>query len=675
MTGAPNTAAGVPATAPTPAAAPRAAAAAAAAAVPAVPAGAILAEPLTAPVDRLAATSPDATAVIEVGERPRTLTWAELRAEADRVSAVLLGLGVKPGESVAFQLPNWAECVTVTLGVLQIGAVVAPIMPVFGEREVAMVLSRSRARVLILPRSFRRRRHADELPGVVREAASRDLPLAVQHVLVVPDLDPTGTPRAGTDPAAPPTSLASGHFSPQNAAGTTNSDHSREGEATPPTSAPAAPRTSAPPTSPASGHFSPQNAAGTTESDHSREEEAAGDAGAAAGWTWHDFDGALAGARVDAAALEARRPTADDVAQLLFTSGTTGEPKGVQHAHRTLGLATAMEVAHLGLTGDDRVYIPSPLAHQTGFLYGLVLSWRLGVAAVVQPIWSAEVALRQAFGQARASFVQAATPFLMDVVEAVEHGEPAPSSLRIFVATGAAVPRELAERATRVLQTAVCGAFGTTETCLGTLSAPTDPPGSAWGTDGRPLDGIRIRIVDDAGIPLPAGREGNYELLSPTMFLGYLDRPDLTAEVFTADGWYKTGDLGIVDADGFLHVTGRVKDVINRGGEKVPVVEIENLLFTHPSVKDVAIVAMPDARLGERACAFVVTADDAEPLEFAEMQRFLAAAKVSKYYWPERLETIDSLPRNPVGKIQKNLLRERVAALVAGSTTREKAEA
>jgi non-ribosomal peptide synthetase component E (peptide arylation enzyme) len=263
----------------------------------------------------------------------------------------------------------------------------------------------------------------------------------------------------------------------------------------------------------------------------------------------------------------------------------------------------------------------------------------------------------------------------MDVVEAVEGGEPAPGSLRIFVATGAAVPRELAERATRVLQTAVCGAFGTTETCLGTLSSPTDPPGSAWGTDGRPLDGIRIRIVDDSGTELPAGVEGNYELLSPTMFLGYLDRPDLTAEVFTADGWYKTGDLGVVDADGFLHVTGRVKDVINRGGEKVPVVEIENLLFTHPSVADVAIVAMPDPRLGERACAFVVTAGGAAPLPFGEMQEFLAAARVSKYYWPERLEFIDALPRNPVGKIQKNLLRERIAALVSASEKVEKAPA
>ncbi|MDO9397055.1 MAG: AMP-binding protein, partial [Herbiconiux sp.] len=155
----------------------------------------------------------------------------------------------------------------------------------------------------------------------------------------------------------------------------------------------------------------------------------------------------------------------------------------------------------------------------------------------------------------------------------------------------------------------------------------------------------------------------HFELHSPTEFDGYLDRPDQTAEVFTADGWYRTGDLARLDPAGRLHITGRVKDVINRGGEKIPVVEIENLLFAHPAVADVAIVAMPDARLGERGCAFVVMSVGRGMLTFTEMQRCLAEAHVSKYYWPERLEIVPELPRNAVGKIQKNLLRERAATL------------
>ncbi|WP_350271714.1 AMP-binding enzyme [Frondihabitans sucicola] len=153
------------------------------------------------------------------------------------------------------------------------------------------------------------------------------------------------------------------------------------------------------------------------------------------------------------------------------------------------------------------------------------------------------------------------------------------------------------------------------------------------------------------------------------MFGGYLDRPDLTDDVFTADGWYRTGDLAKIDAKGFLHITGRIKDVINRGGEKIPVVEIENLLYQHPMVSDAAIVAMPDPRLGERACAFVVAAKDGAHLDFATMQKYLGDAGVSKYYWPERLEFIDEIPRNVVGKVQKNLLRDRAAALVAASNT------
>jgi 3-phosphoshikimate 1-carboxyvinyltransferase len=173
-----------------------------------------------------------------------------------------------------------------------------------------------------------------------------------------------------------------------------------------------------------------------------------------------------------------------------------------------------------------------------------------------------------------------------------------------------------------------------------------------------------VRITDDDGNVLPRGREGNFELLSRCFFEGYLDHPEWTAAALTEDGWFRTGDLAVLDADGYLHITGRVKDVINRGGEKVPVAEVEQLLHAHPAVAEAAVVAMPDARLGERACAFVVLRPGAE-LDFTAMQRHLDDAEVAKPYWPERLEVVDALPRNPVGKVQKYRLRERARELRA----------
>ena len=354
----------------------------------------------------------------------------------------------------------------------------------------------------------------------------------------------------------------------------------------------------------------------------------------------------------------APRPRPDQIAQLLFTSGTSGEPKGALHRHDVLMRAADHQIAHFGLGADDVVYIPSPLAHQTGFLYGMWIAIRLGVPQVLQEVWDADVGLdaMQRFG---VTFVQAATPFLADLTRvAAERGED-PGRLRTFVATGAAIPRELARRSREVLAAEVGGAWGTTESCLGAAFAPGDPPERAWGTDGRALAGVRLRVVDDEGRPLSAGEEGNFEVLTDCLFEGYLNRPALTAEAVTSDGWYRTGDLARIDAEGYLRITGRVKDVINRGGEKVPVAEIEQLLHAHPAVRDVAIVAMPDERLGERACAFIVG-----ELDFDEMLEYLDSNRVSKTYWPERLELVDTLPRTPSGKIQKFILRAQARELV-----------
>ena len=372
---------------------------------------------------------------------------------------------------------------------------------------------------------------------------------------------------------------------------------------------------------------------------------------------WLRYQDALRTLAVDRKVLDAQPSDPEAIAQLLFTSGTSGEPKGVLHRNDVLMRAAAMEIEHLELGAEDRIFVPSPLAHQTGFLYGMWLALLMGVPQIVQPVWNASRALR-ALNDWDGTFVQAATPFLADLVAAVEAGERAPAALRIFVATGAAVPRGLAERATRVLGSAVCGAWGTTESCLGSLAAPTDEPAKVWGTDGRALRGIHLRITDADGRTLPAGQEGNFEVQSPTMFVGYADHPNWTAAAFTADGWFRTGDLAVIDESGYIRITGRVRDVINRGGEKIPVAEMEQLLSDHPAIAEIAIVAMPDARLGERACAFVVLRGGAQ-LDFDRMQHYLYACQAAKHYWPERLEIVTELPRTPSGKVQKYLLRER----------------
>jgi 3-phosphoshikimate 1-carboxyvinyltransferase len=352
-------------------------------------------------------------------------------------------------------------------------------------------------------------------------------------------------------------------------------------------------------------------------------------------------------------------PQADALAQLLFTSGSTGEPKGVLHRHCTLMRAADAHIRHFGLGQHDVIYVPSPLAHQTGFLYGMWIALRLGVTQVLQEVWDPETAF-EAMQRFRTTFVQAATPFLADLVRvARERGEP-PEALEIFVSTGAAIPRDLVREARKALGAEVGGAWGATESCLGTAFVPGDPPERAWSTDGRALADVTIRVVDDDGWTLPPNAEGHFEVRTGCLFEGYLNRPDLTAEAVTDDGFYRTGDLARIDEHGYLRITGRIKDVINRGGEKIPVKEIEELLYAHPAVRDAAIVAMPDERLGERACAFVVLEPEGR-FDFETMLEHLDRRRVSKTYWPERLEVIDELPKTPSGKIQKFRLRDQAA--------------
>ncbi|EMP54509.1 cyclohexanecarboxylate-CoA ligase [Marinobacter santoriniensis NKSG1] len=359
----------------------------------------------------------------------------------------------------------------------------------------------------------------------------------------------------------------------------------------------------------------------------------------------------------DMAALFAERKlTADDVIQILYTSGTTGEPKGVMHTSNTLFSNVRPYADRLHLTPDDRVLMASPLAHQTGFLYGIMMPIYLGSTAILQDIWDAEYVCKVIAAE-KPAFTMAATPFLADLVKAAPRHEGELDSLRIFVSAGAPIPSAVVEQAGKVLKAKIVSAWGMTENGAVTMTCPEDPAERASQSDGKVLPYMEIRIADFKGNPLPAGQEGNLLVRGASQFVGYLKRPELYGT--DEDGWFSTGDLARMDEDGYIRITGRTKDVVIRGGENIPVVEVENLLYKFPGIVDVALVGCPDERLGERLCAYVTLDDNATDLTLDEIKTYLTEQQLSKNYLPEYLEVIEAMPRTASGKIQKFKLREQ----------------
>jgi cyclohexanecarboxylate-CoA ligase len=364
----------------------------------------------------------------------------------------------------------------------------------------------------------------------------------------------------------------------------------------------------------------------------------------------------------EAAALFAgRRLGPDDVIQVLYTSGTTGEPKGVMHTSNTLFSNLTPYIGRLGLSGSDVVLMASPLAHQTGFMYGVMMPVQLGCPVVLQDIWNADRAADLVAGEG-VTFTMASTPFLADLTDCAERRPEAFRTLRIFLAAGAPIPRVLVRRAREHLGAHIVSAWGMTENGAVTTTKLDDPPQQVFESDGCALPGMELRTVDALGHPLAAGEEGRLQVRGCSNFVGYLKRPSLYGT--DAEGWFDTGDLARLDAEGYVRITGRSKDIIIRGGENIPVVEIEGILYKHPGVAEVAIVAMPDARLGERACAFVVPKGGAS-LSLPDLAAFLQNEKVAKQYIPERVEIVPELPKTPSGKVQKFRLREAAKGFAA----------
>lgn len=476
----------------------------------------------------------------------------DLLREAQALAAALQARGLERGDVVAFQLPNWREALVIDLAAALLGFVVAPIVPIYRDAEVAHMLADSGARAAFFASTWRGFDYAAMMQRLAPNLPALRLCCPVRA------------------PAA-----------------STNSYEALIGEQRP----------------------------------------------------WRG------GPRVDPNAVKL----------LLYTSGTTGRPKAVLHSHNSGPVTLRAAFGHWGQQSGDSVLMASPVTHITGFCYGMELPLVCGTRAVFMERWDAAEAVAL-IEREQVSASMGATPFLHELLEeAARQGRRLPS-LRLFACGGAEVPQALIRRCAELLEN--CRAFrvyGSSEAPLVTLGFVRDGTLDLAATTDGELVHYEARIVDEAGRELPPGQEGEICVRGPAMALGYADAAQ-TAESFDAEGFFATGDLGKLTPERAIVVTGRKKDLINRGGEKISAKEVEDILHRHPAVYEAAVVAMPHERLGESVCAYVV-ARSGSSLDFAQLQQCMASAGVARQKHPERLVLVESLPRTASGKVRKDQLR------------------
>jgi len=347
--------------------------------------------------------------------------------------------------------------------------------------------------------------------------------------------------------------------------------------------------------------------------------------------------------------------SSDDVAALLFTSGTEKLPKGVMLTHNNIISSIRSFASRLNLNSRDVVFMPSPVGHATGFHHGVTTPFILGATSVLQDVFNAEEALK-IIEKERCTYGMGASPFVFDLSCAMNRVRYDISSLRFFLCGGASSPRHLLhglwEKGFRVINV-----YGSTESVPHAASSPWQACETLFMTDGRPVDGCEVRVVDKQHRTVPAGVVGEEASRGPNVFVGYLGEPELSRKALDDEGWYYSGDLCVMNEEGHLRIVGRIKDVIVRGGENISSLEVQDILLEHPKIAEAAVVGMPDPRLGERVCAFVVLRG---PLELDDVVSFFRERCVAKYKHPERLVVVDEIPKNPVGKVCMNDLRRRI---------------
>lgn len=355
----------------------------------------------------------------------------------------------------------------------------------------------------------------------------------------------------------------------------------------------------------------------------------------------------------------------DDVCVILYTSGTTSAPKGVQHTHHTLLAEMGMQAEMLGMKlGGGSKLSPWPAGHVAG-LAGVLVGICTGITSVLMEYWDVDEAVRliSSYGCTTTS----GTPLHINaILDVASQRRVDISSLRFVQVGGTNVPRQLVARAESA-GLSLARAYGSTEHPTVTWSPPNDGLEKRAATDGRAWLGNELRVVDDLGADVPHGEDGEIVTRGPEQFVGYWDS-SLDQDSFLPGGWFLTGDIGHFDPDDYLVVTDRRKDIIIRGGENIASKEVENVLASHPDVVEVAVVAAPDERYGERVAAFVTLADSCSDLTLEDVRSHFGQAGVAKQKTPELIIVVQSLPKTPSGKIQKAVLRDRLRAQANGGS-------
>lgn len=357
----------------------------------------------------------------------------------------------------------------------------------------------------------------------------------------------------------------------------------------------------------------------------------------------------------DPAGLATYQAELDAVRWLFYSSGTTADPKGAKHSDNSLSAANDGMQWSMQVTPEDKAAVVFPITHVGGLVW-LFNAMQTGVELLMVETFDPANTPKW-LGENGVTCAGAGTVFWLTYLNAQNQlptGQQLLPDVRIFNGGGAPKPKTLHAEMMRAFNAPLIGGWGLTEAPINTMVHVDDPDDKKAVTDGRPCPGVTLRTVIDGKVCAP-GEEGELRVKGRQVCQGYLDS-SLDAEAFDEDGWFRTGDLGVIDEQGFVSITGRLKDIIIRKGENISAKEIEDLLFAHPSVADAAVIGLPDDKSGERACAVIVCKPDMT-ITFEDIVSFLKRAQLSVHKIPEQLEIVSALPRNPSGKVLKKDLR------------------